>query len=340
MQGASKKKSMEEETMRFSGWLLAAAIIVLAPVSAGAQKIELKLGHVAEPGSQIAQTADEFAKRANAKLNGKAEVVVFPSSQLGSDKDMGQKLKLNQLQLWVPSTIMSSVAPEFGVFEMPYIIRDRNHMKRVVEKLNDPFFQPAAKAKGVLILGTWENGFRHVTNNVRPIKTPDDLKGIKLRVPQGEWRVKMFRAYGANPTPMAYGEVFTALKTGVMDGQENPYPQIWGGKFHEVQKYISLTGHVYSPAWIVASSEYFPKLPADVQKALQEAARETEGFARDLGAKFDNELLDKMVKESGIKVNEVDKAAFVAASKDVYDEFGKQVPNGAELIKQIQALAN
>jgi tripartite ATP-independent transporter DctP family solute receptor len=325
--------------MRVSRWLLTAALALL-PASAMAQKIELKLGHVAEPGSLIAQTADEFAKRANAKLGGKAEVVVFPSSQLGSDKDMGQKLKLNQQQLWVPSTIMSSVAPEFGVFEMPYIIKDRAHMQRVAEKLTDKYFGPAAKAKGVLILGTWENGFRHVTNNVRPIVKPEDLKGIKLRVPQGEWRVKMFRAYGANPTPLAYGEVFTALKTGVMDGQENPYPQIWGGKFHEVQKYISLTGHVFSPAWIVASPEHFAKLPADVQKALQEAAKETESFARDLGTKLDNELLDKMVKESGIKVNEVDKAAFIAASKEVYEEFGKQVANGAELVQQIQALAN
>lgn len=325
--------------MRVSRWLLTAALALL-PASAMAQKIELKLGHVAEPGSLIAQTADEFAKRANAKLGGKAEVVVFPSSQLGSDKDMGQKLKLNQQQLWVPSTIMSSVAPEFGVFEMPYIIKDRAHMQRVAEKLTDKYFGPAAKAKGVLILGTWENGFRHVTNNVRPIVKPEDLKGIKLRVPQGEWRVKMFRAYGANPTPLAYGEVFTALKTGVMDGQENPYPQIWGGKFHEVQKYISLTGHVFSPAWIVASPEHFAKLPADVQKALQEAAKETESFARDLGTKLDNELLDKMVKESGIKVNEVDKAAFVAASKEVYEEFAKQVANGAELVQQIQALAN
>ena len=203
---------------------LTAAFLALSIATYGlpaiAQKIELKFGHVAEPGSLLAQVCDEFARLANAKLAGKAEVVVFGSSQLGSDKDMLQKLKLNQLQLWLPSTIMSSVAPEFGVFEMPYIIKSREHMKAVADQLNDKTFVPAAKAKGVLILGTWENGFRHITNNVRPIVKPEDLKGIKLRVPQGEWRVKMFRAYGANPTPMAYGEVFTALKTGVMDGQE------------------------------------------------------------------------------------------------------------------------
>jgi len=315
------------------------AALALLPASAGAEQVELKLGHVAEPGSLIAMTADEFAKRANAKLGDKAKVSVFGSSQLGSDKDMLQKLKLNQLQLWVPSTIMSSVAPEFGVFEMPYLIKDRGHMQRVVESVGDKVLAPAAKAKGVLVLGTWENGFRQITNNVRPIVKPDDLKGVKLRVPQGEWRVKMFRAYGANPTPMAYGEVFTALKTGVMDGQENPYPQIWGGKFHEVQKFISLTGHVFTPAWIVASPEPFAKLPADVQKAVQDAAKETEAWTRELAAKLDSELLDQMVKSSTMQVNEADKPAFIAASASIYEEFGKSVAGGADLVKQIQALA-
>ena len=324
--------------MRRISYLLAAAAFAWLPVSASAQQIELKLGHVAEPGSLIAQVADEFAKKTNAKLGAKATVAVFPSSQLGSDKDMLQKLKLNQLQLWIPSTIMSSVAPQFGVFEMPYIIKDRAHMMRVVESVSEKVMEPAAKAKGVQVLATWENGFRHITNNVRPIVTPEDLKGIKLRVPPGEWRVKMFRAYGANPTPLAYGEVFTALKTGVMDGQENPYPQIWGGKFHEVQKFISLTGHVFTPAWLVASPEHFAKLAPEVQTAIKVAAKETEEFSRKLATQLDNELLDKMVKSSSMKVNEADKPAFIAASKSIYAEFGTTVPGGAELIQQIQAL--
>lgn len=318
---------------------IAAAAALLISAGGALAQIELKLGHVAEPGSLIAQSADEFAKRANERLGDKAKITVYPSSQLGNDRDMFQKLKLNQLQLWIPSTIMSSIAPEYGVFEMPYIIKDRDHMKRVMEKLGDKYFIPAAKDKGVLVLGAWENGFRHITNNVRPIVKPEDLKGIKLRVPAGEWRVKMFKAYGANPTPMAYSEVFTALKTGVMDGQENPYPQIWGGKFHEVQKYISLSGHVFTPAWLVASPTHFAKLPEDVQKAIADAAKETEEFVRELAAKLDSELLDKMTSTSEMKPNEVDKDAFIAQSAAIYEDFGKSVNNGAELIKEIQALA-
>lgn len=325
--------------MRFAKALATSLALALSATGALAQKLELKLAHIGEPSSLYQTTAEEFAKRANAKLGDKATVSIYGASQLGSDKDILQKLKLGQVQLWLASTIMSSVSPEFGVFEMPYLIKDRAHMKRVVAGLNDKVFAPAAKAKGVLLLGTCENGFRHITNNSKPIVKPEDLAGIKLRVPQGEWRVKMFRAYGANPSPLAYGEVFTALKTGVMDGQENPFAQIWGGKFHEVQKYLSLTGHVYTPLWIAASPSSFAALPADVQKALTDAAKETEGVCLDIGAKLDGELLANMTKGGSLKVNEVDKAAFIAASKPVYDDFGKSLKGGDALVGDIQALA-
>ncbi len=325
--------------MRTLKGLLAALAMAASATAAVAQKTELKLAHIGEPDSLYQKTAEEFAKRANAKLGDKATVSIYGASQLGSDKDILQKLKLGQVQLWLASTIMSSVSPEFGVFEMPYLIKDRAHMKRVVAALGDKVFTPAAKAKGVLLLGTCENGFRHITNNVKPIVKPEDLAGIKLRVPQGEWRVKMFRAYGANPSPLAYGEVFTALKTGVMDGQENPFAQIWGGKFHEVQKYLSLSGHVYTPLWIAASPSGFAALAPEVQKALTEAAKETEGICLDIGAKLDDELLANMTKDGSLKVNEVDKAAFIAASKPVYEEFGKSLKGGAELVGDIQALS-
>lgn len=179
---------------------------------------------------------------------GKATVEVFGSSQLGKDKELLQKVKLGQVDFALPSSVMSSVDDRFGVFEMPYIIKDREHMRRVWDALGEDVFQKAAGEKGYRIVGLAENGFRHITNNVRPINVPDDLAGIKLRTPKGAWRVKMFQAYGANPTPMAFSEVFTALKTGVIDGQENPYAQITSAKFQEVQKYLSITGHVYTPA--------------------------------------------------------------------------------------------
>ena len=231
--------------------LFASALLSCAIAGpAMAAQLELKFGHVGAPGSLFAVSVEEFAKRANAKLGDKAEVVTFGSSQLGKDKELLQKLKLGTVNFALPSTVMSTVADEFGLFEMPYLVQDRAHMARIEEQIFWPAIEPAAEAKGYKILAVWENGFRHITNNVRPINTPADLQGVKLRTPKGSWRVKMFKSYGANPTPMSFSEVFTALQTGVIDGQENPFAQIYSAKFQEVQKYLSLTGHVYTPAYV------------------------------------------------------------------------------------------
>src|SRR6185437_13979085 len=160
--------------------------------------------------------------------------------------EMLKKLKLGTMDLALPSTVMSSYVPAFGLFEMPYLVKDRAHMARIRDQIVLPEMVPAAEKAGYHIIGVWENGFRQITNNKRPIVKPEDLQGIKLRVPGGTWRVKMFKAYGANPTPLAFSEVFVALQTGAMDGQENPLAQIYPARFHEVQKYLSLTDHVYT----------------------------------------------------------------------------------------------
>jgi TRAP-type C4-dicarboxylate transport system substrate-binding protein len=161
---------------------------------------------------------------------------------------------------------------------------------------------------------------------------------MRLRVPRGEWRVKMFQAYGADPQPMSLKTVFVALQTGAVDGQENPLTQIYSQKFQDVQAYLSMTGHVYTPAYLIAGAN-FARLPPDVQKILAETAREVEPDVLKLAARLDDELLDK-IKQSGIKVNAVDKSAFVVASKKIYEEFSQQVPAGKQLIDKCLSLAN
>ena len=283
-------------------------------------------------------SVNEFAKCSNEALAGKADVQTFGSSQLGKDKELLQKLKLGQIDFSLPSSVMSSVSDEFGVFEMPYIIKDRDHMKRVQAELGDTF-QKAANAKGYRILGYFENGFRHITNNTRAIEKPADLAGIKLRTPKGAWRVKMFKLYGANPTPMAFSEVFTALQTGVIDGQENPYAQIASAKFQEVQKFLSITGHVYTPAYILVSDKNYAKLPADVRSGLEKCATDSQAFVYDTAARLETELLD-VIKGAGVAVNNADNAAFIEASKPIYDEFSSSVTGGKELVEKVQSLAS
>jgi tripartite ATP-independent transporter DctP family solute receptor len=316
--------------------LLAAALASTLALPALAQ-MELKLGHVGGPGSLFELSANEFARRANDKLAGKAKVVVFGSSQLGGDAELLQKLRLGTVDFAIPSTVMSSAVDAFGMFEMPYLVKNRAHMKKIEQAVVWPSLAPMAEAKGYQLLAVWENGFRNITTNTQPIVKPEDLAGMRLRVPKGKWRVKMFQAYGANPSPMALSEVFVALQTGVMDGQENPLTQIYSSKFQEVQKFLSMTGHVYTPAYLATGKTRFASLPADMQAALTAAARETQAYVYEQAAKLDDELLAK-IKAAGVKVNNADKDAFIAASKGVYTEFAKEVPDGGKLVDQAIAL--
>ncbi len=316
---------------------LLAALACAALAAPAAAQMELKFGHVAEPGSLFDTSSVEFAKRANERLGGKAKVVVFGSSQLGGDKELLQKLKLGTVDFALPSTVMSSEVDLFGVFEMPYLVKDREHMKRIEKDVFWSKLAPEVEKKGLRVIAVWENGYRHITNSKRAINTPDDLKGIKLRTPEGKWRVKMFQAYGANPSPMKFSEVFTALQTGVMDGQENPFTQIYSAKFQEVQKYLSLTGHVYTPAYVTVGAKRWDSLPADVRSTLEAVAKETQAFVYQTAAKDEDDLLGKL-KAAGMQVNTPNKDAFIAASKPVYEEFANEVKGAKEVIDRAIAL--
>lgn len=318
---------------------LTGAVIGLGLVTgAQAEQVELKFGHVAAPGSLFEASTNEFAKRVNEQLAGKVKVTVFGSSQLGKDKELLQKLKLGTVDFSLPSTVMSTVSDSFGLFEMPYLVKSRDHMGRIEKEIFWSQLAPTVEDKGYKIIAVWENGFRHITNNVRPINKPDDLQGIKLRTPKGEWRVKMFQSYGANPTPMAFSEVFTALKTGVIDGQENPFAQIYSAKFQEVQKYLSLTGHVYTPAYVTVGKKRWESLPEDLRSEIERIAKDTQAYVYETAARMETDLLTRL-KDAGMTVNEADKDAFIAASESIYKEFANSVDGGQEMVDKAMSLA-
>ena len=312
------------------------SVLLATPVFAA--EMELKFGHVGKPGSLFEASVNEFAKRANAKLAGKAKVLTFGSSQLGKDKELLKKLKLGTINFALPSSVMASVADEFGLFDMPYLVKDRAHMARIEQEIVWPKLAPILEAKGYKVLAVWENGFRNITNNKRPINIPADLQDLKLRTPKSVWRVKMFKAYGANPAPLSFSEVFVALQTGTFDGQENPLAQIASGKFQEVQKYLSMTGHVYTPAYVTVSTKYWARLPEDVRNVIETTAKETQAYVYATAAQLEVDLLAEL-KAGGMAVNNADKAAFIAASKPIYEEFGTSVPTGKALIDKALGLA-
>ncbi len=329
-----------------SGNLLrAAAVTALVLATAGCsdsarqgdQVLELSFGHVGAPGSLFALSAEEFAARVNERLAGKAEVVVYGSSQLGGDDVLLQKLRLGTVDFALPSSIMSSRIAEFGLFEMPYLVDDRDHMTRIEQEVVWPDLVPLAEAEGYHIIALWENGYRHVTNNLRPIRAPDDLSGLKLRTPRGTWRVKLFQNFGANPVPMAFSEVLLALRTGVVDGQENPLAQIHASKLNEVQQFLSLTEHVYTPAFVTVSSEHWPEVPEEIRSVVEEEAKAVQAFVYQTARRLERELLVEMAA-TNISVNWADKVAFQRASEQVYEEFSASVEGGRELIDRVLRL--
>jgi len=317
---------------------MCAGLLAFGGMLQSASALDIVLAISAAPGSTQYVTAEEFTRRANDLLGDKATVKFYGSSQLGKDKDLMQKLKLGTVNLSMPSSMMSSIAAEAGLFDMPFLVKDRAHLNRIEHEIFWPMIAPAIEAKGYKVIGFWENGIRHITNNVKPIVTPDDLKGLKIRTPKSTWRVKMFSAWGANPTPMSFSEVFVALQTGVIDGQENPYTNIAAAKLNEVQKYLSVTGHVYTPSYLTAGAEQWAKLPEDVRQVLEKTAVDVQGWMYATGTMDDMALRDELAKT--MEVNIADRAAFVEASKPIYAEFAAEVPTGKEMIDKALQLAD
>ncbi len=320
------RKIMCKSAVAFSIGIVFLVSLALDPGAAGAaeKKIVIKLGHVGFPKSLFNFTAQYFEKLVEARTNGLVDVQEFHSSQLGKDKEMMEAVRLGSgsPHLVAPSTVLPATAPIFGFQELPFLFKDRAHVERVLEGRVGDRLATHLEKKGYVILGYWENGFRKITNNIRPIRTPADLKGIKLRTPKSPARMELFRTLGASPTSMSFKEVYSALQQGVIDGQENPYAQIVSANFHEVQKYLSISNHVYTPAYLIGNKKWFEGLPRDIQYVLVNAAHEAGRYARNKGAELDEELFKRL--EGKIKVNEIDRGSFEKASQSLYDQYPKK----------------
>jgi tripartite ATP-independent transporter DctP family solute receptor len=297
-----------------------------------ASPIEIVLAHNSPPGSIYDLEATEFARRANLALRGKAVVKVVGESKLGNDAQMLEKVKKGELDFTMPSTVMSSVSPAFSVFEVPYLVLSRDHVREARHELMTKYFRPAAEAKGLAVLGMWENGFRHVTNNVRPVVAPQDLTGLKIRVPQGSRLLTVFKSYGAEAAEFPFAQpLIDAIKRGQFDGQENPYIIIKSAKIDAVQTYLSVTSHNYLPVYLVGNAHKFATLPPGVRATIRKIAGEIQDWSMNMGEKFDGEMRERLSKT--MKINEVNVIAFLAASYPSYLKFAKEVPEGKSLIK-------
>ncbi len=249
--------------------LLAVSALSLAFPASAQDVIKLKLGHVAPTDEPYHQAAEKFAELVKKNTGGAVEIQIFPNSLLGGQRELLEGLQLGSVDITLTTAaVLSSFLPKTQVIELPFMFRDSEHVYKVVDGPLAKEIYEGDEKKKMKVIDTWENGFRIITNIVRPIEKPEDMKGVKIRVMENKMYIEMFKALGANPTPMARGELFTGLQTKVVDGQENPLGQIYTSRFYEVQKYISLTGHTYSPEAVVFSLATWKKIPAKHQEEI------------------------------------------------------------------------
>ncbi len=319
-------------------FMCAVAIVAIALAVPAFAKTVLKLGHIAEVSHPYAQGADHFAKLVAEKSGGDMEVQVFPSSQLGSQKDMTEGLIYGTIDMVLTGTAdLGQFQPKMSLFDLPFLFKDREHAYKALDTVGMELGQEL-EPRGLKLLGYMENGIRHLTNNVRPVKAPADMAGLKIRVMSNKIYIETIKSLGGSPTPMAFGELYSAMQQGTVDGQENPSAHIYTKRFFEVQKYASLTAHAYAPEPVLISMITWSKL-SDAQKAIiQEAAKEAIAWQRDLSTKEDNEYWDKIKATGKIEVIEVDRKPFMEATQPVWKEFAPTV--GQDNIDKVLALGN
>jgi len=309
------------------------AVLLLSSFAFAAPKYVLKLGHVAEPAKPYAQAGVKFAELVYEKTNGEVEIQIFPGSQLGNQRDLVEGLTFGTVDLTLTSTaVLANFLPKMAIFDLPFIFRDIPHTYRALDTIGVEMGKDL-EPLGLKLLAFFENGVRHLTNSRRAVKVPEDMKGLKIRVMEQPVYIEMMNALGANPTPMAFGELFTALQQGTVDGQENPVSHIWTKRFFEVQKYISLTGHTYSAEPLLISMITWNKLPADLQKAITDSAIEALDWHRSQCVELDKGFWKNVIESGKCEIIEVDKEPFREATAGVWKMFEDQV--GKENIDKI-----
>ena len=310
------------------GTMVAIAMLAL-PVSA--QQV-LRLSHNAAPGNPKSDASLLFAKLVEAKTEGRIKVQVGGAAQYGEDVESLTNMRLGTLAFSANSQgPTSGVVPEFSTLGLPFLFRDLKHAYSVIDGPVGEKLGELAAAKGLVVLALWDNGIRHTSNNVRPVKTPKDLEGLKLRTPPDPVTIDIFTALGANPTPLAFSELYIALQQGVVDGQENPFMNIYSSKLYEVQKYISLTAHKYETTPFLASKIVLAGLSKKDQALIKEAAVEAGRFNREESLKSDA-MLRQTFLDKGLEINEIEPAAFIEKTKSVYAKWRANHPEMVELV--------
>ncbi len=297
----------------------------------------IKFGIGLSKGSPQELSVEYFKNILDKRTNGRLKVKIFTDSAVGDDNQMMSALQSGTLEMTYPSTSpAASIVPQLSLFDLPFLFPTPQSADKVLDgpigqKMLDSF-----KGSGIKALAFSENGYRELTNDKRPVTSPADVKGLAIRVMENPIQVDIWKTLGANPTSMAFGEVFSALQQGVVDGQENPWNTILTSKFYEVQKYASDTRHVYSPFIIMIGEKFFNSLSPQDQQIVQQAAYSARDYERKVSREF-SDYAKQQLKDKGMKINDLSPsqmAAFRKAVQPVYDKWAPKI--GKNLVAQVQ----
>ncbi|MHA2938036.1 TRAP transporter substrate-binding protein [Vibrio sp. RC27] len=302
---------------------LSMAIALLLSGAASAADFNFTFAHVLIDETPNGQAAIAFAKEVNEKSDGRISVTVLPAAQLGGDVEIIEQLQMNMVQIAIPPTAtLGNFEPRVQILDLPFLLPSEDKMKKVLDGPAGRKILDTLDGHGMHAVNFWGAGFRHMTNNVRPIETPEDLKGIKMRTMQSPILLSTYRNLEANPTAMAYTEVYNGLQQNVIEGQENPIANITSKRFYEVQKFMTLTANAYHGYAAIVNKDAWDSLPEDLQLVMTNAFN----HGRDVSRKLTNELESaalETIKES-TQVTELSSEqidAFIEASKPVHEEF-------------------
>jgi len=318
-------------------WVVAlAATAAFAAFPTQAQTV-LKIGHVLAKGSHYDIGANVFCENLDKNTQGRYKCQVYPASALGGEREQVEAVQIGTQDLVITSTgPVGNFVPEMKIVDIPFLFRDYDHARKVLDGKIGQDMLAKFPNHGLVALAWSENGFRHMTNNKRAIVSAADASGLKMRTMENKVHMEGYRSFGIQPTPMAFPEVFGALQQGVVDGQENPIPVILASKFSQVQKHLSLTGHVYSPALIITSPRVMSKLSDADKKAFQDAANKSVAATRKKVNDDEATGIAQLEREGMQVVKKVNSASFNDALKGPYANYAKEF--GADKIAAIQAV--
>jgi tripartite ATP-independent transporter DctP family solute receptor len=296
--------------------LFTSAAAIALPLVANAQTV-LQINSSLPEGSFAHVFLQEYEQRLEAAAPGEIDVQIFMSNTLGSEEDVLQGLGLGTHHASLSASAIAQINSRAAIFDLPYLFEDRAAVQGFADSPAGDMLREGFDGTGMVLAAMWDNGFRQITNAVRPITVPADLEGLKIRTPTNRQRVEMFNTLGANATPLSFGEVYSALDQGVIDGQENPANVVDTAKLFEVQGYMSLSNHVYLPTFLVFGEPFLNGLDEDLRATVLGVAAEVAPWTYQWGEQTDTETIAALSDK--LEVNEVDFAAFQQAAAPLYD---------------------